>query len=228
MSIGAPKSAGLVADDGFTLVELLVTMFIATVVLFAVLQSADIFRRTTEAQSKTVDTQEQGRAALRTIVQDLREARPVTGASTPLVPTPPAATAAADDLVIAAFVPTASGRVAGWRRYCVSPSPGTTLYAGQRAADAYAAPGICGVPSNGWTYTPLVIDRLRDGTKLFSFSADADFVTHGCAVASATPCLPPAAAIRGVGVRLSIADTPSASAARVTTGAVSFRNRNPQ
>lgn len=199
------------ADGGFTLVELLVTSTIAIIVLFAVLQSADVFRGTSEASSKRTDTQEELRRTLRTLVQELRQAPAPTGAATPLA-NAAGATVSASDLVVF--------NGGGWTRYCAASEPDgrASLYASRTAA---VPTGACG--SEG---TAILRARLRDPEQLFSYVTAADVTAHGCSVTATTACLPPADEVRGVGIRLAVAPADGATAL-VTTGAVSLRNRNP-
>lgn len=197
-------------EGGFTLVELLVTMTLALVVLFAVLQGADIFRSTSEASTRRADTQEQLRRTLRTMVSELRQAPTPSGATSPLV-SPSGAFMSSTDLVV--------NTRQGWTRYCAGGTGQTTLYVSRTSTPPS---GVCG--SGGAVV--VVRDLLRDAGRLFTYTARADFLSNGCAAAATAPCLPPATEVRGLGIRLAIA--PSAgSTPLVTTSAVSFRNRTP-
>jgi len=209
-------------EAGFTLVETLVTMVAATIVLFAILQGADVFRSTTEASSRRTDAQEQLRRTVRTIVTDVRQSITPAGATTPLVPVGGAVSPS--DLVVRAMVTSGSGSQQGWIRYCVS-SDGRSLLAGQSTAASPPA-GACGTGGTGWTYGALVSDRLRDGDRLFTYTADADVSGYGCAASSTGPCLPPPSAVRGIGIRLAVGQD-AGHQPLVTTDAVSLRNRTP-
>jgi type II secretory pathway pseudopilin PulG len=66
-------------QDGFTLVELLVTMVLAFIVFDATLTVLDVYMRQSAAASKRLDAQDQARVAVDRIVRDLRNvASPLT------------------------------------------------------------------------------------------------------------------------------------------------------
>ncbi|MCK9248659.1 MAG: prepilin-type N-terminal cleavage/methylation domain-containing protein [Solirubrobacteraceae bacterium] len=216
-------------DAGFTLVEMLVTMSIATVVLFAILQSADVFSRSAESSRDLADTQDTGRATLRVLVAELRQTRPsAPGAESPIV-TVGGGAVSRRDLIAATYLPDSAQGAPGWVRYCVS-ADGRSLYAGHATGSSLPTPlPACGTDGGGWTHELLVDDRLRD-PNVFSYVTDAD--TGGAACQPTAPadavCLPSPADVRGIGLRLSIADRPSDADARtVLQGAVSLRNRSP-
>ena len=205
-----PQRAELVDDEGFTLVELLVTMTIAVVVLLAVLQGADLFRSTSEASSRRTDTQEQLRRTMRTVVSELRQAPTPTGAVTPLANVG-GATVSSSDLVV--------NTPSGWTRYCAGGTGRTTLYVSRSSG---LPTGACGTGGA----TAIVQNLLRDPDRLFTYTARADLTSNGCAPPSTAPCLPAAGEVRGVGIRLAIAPD-ATSSPLVTTSAVSLRNRTP-
>jgi prepilin-type N-terminal cleavage/methylation domain-containing protein len=68
-------------EDGFTLVELLVAMVISLLVLFATLQSLDVFTRSAAHQTRVTDANNQVRAVMDRTVSDLRGASVITNAA---------------------------------------------------------------------------------------------------------------------------------------------------
>jgi prepilin-type N-terminal cleavage/methylation domain-containing protein len=213
-------------DDGLTLVELLVTMALASVVLFAILGASDILGSSTQDTGRVTDSQEVGRQVVRRITNDTRQAyTPATGAATPIV------SITRSQLVFAAAIASSTGGESnGWISYCAD-SAGS-LFRGQLAAGSYVAPTGCGANTSGWTFTRLVDRRVVSPTTLFSYTADAAYTANNCpqqAPTTATPsppaCLPAPAAVRAVGLRLAVSRRPgSTSGAVVTRAAVSLRN----
>jgi Tfp pilus assembly protein PilW len=61
-------------EEGFTLVELLVGITLAVIVLFATLQSFDVFTSSAAQQSRTTDANDQVRRTMEHVVNDLRGA----------------------------------------------------------------------------------------------------------------------------------------------------------
>ncbi|HEX4363817.1 MAG TPA: prepilin-type N-terminal cleavage/methylation domain-containing protein [Solirubrobacteraceae bacterium] len=98
-------------EDGFSLVELLVAMTIGMIVLFAALQSLDLFSSNAAQQSRATDANDQVRRTMDHTVDDLRGASVILRAS-------------ANDLVYAVPITTGT-RV---QRVCVSAG---NLYASQ-------------------------------------------------------------------------------------------------
>lgn len=210
-------------DHGFTLVEVLVTMALSTIVLFAILGAFDVFSRTSASATNLVTSQESARATLRDMSDALRQSRLPAGETTPIQHTP---TGSTGDLVAASWVDDTSGvQQAGWVRYCVS---GSSLLFGRRIGETWAgagAPGPCAPttgtdPAAGWVYAKA-IDGALANSSVFDFTSDSCFGGTG------TACPPLAADVRSVGIRLGITDGAGRPAARGTTlyGAVSLRNR---
>ncbi len=203
-------------EHGFTLVELLVTMMVTTIVLFAILGASDTFLKQTKTADNTAAAQDAAREAMRDMVAFLRQGRTPTGQTTPI---PAQWTPSRSDLTAAAYVTSATnptpGTVAGWIRYCASSG---SLIVGVRAQDAYSAPGTCTAGSvNGWHQSVVVDGALRDTNKLFDFTSDA---------CTGSACLPSGSAVRAVGIRLAIGTSEGSAAAAlsVVRDAVSFRN----
>lgn len=210
---------------GFTLVELLVTMVIAMIVLFATLQSADLFGSSAKRGNDVTAAQDAARQRVRDLVSFMRQGRVATGQTTPI---PSQWAPSRSDLTVAAYLASATspspGEVAGWVRYCtVTTGQATSLLIGVRAGDAYAAPGACAVndTTNGWLYGVAVKDLIQAPSRLFNFTSTA------CIGTAAAACLPAGIAVSTVGVQLAIAPSVGATTlGSVITDAVSFRNRS--
>lgn len=205
-------------ERGFTLVELLMTMSLALVVLFAILGAADMFARSAGVADKQTAAQDTARATVRSMVSTMRQARPVAGQTTPIAGTP-----TRTDLVVAAYVPTTTGtEEAGWVRYCSTSDPQPSLIMGSRVGDAYAPPGTCSATdtTNGWQHVVVLKQVLHDAGHLF------DYTTSTCT--GATCPAPNVADIMSVGIRVAVGTSPEAAARSnsVVRDAVSFRNRS--
>lgn len=210
--------ATLADEGGFTLIEVLVTIAISMVVLSAILGASEIFARSASVTDKTTAAQDAARATVRSMVHELRQARQLSTATTPIGGTP-----TRTDLVVATYVTSSAGaEVAGWVRYCATADAHPSLVMGTREVDAYAAPGTCSASdtTNGWKHSVMLQGTLQDAAKLF------DYTTNPCSVAScATPTV---ADIQSVGIRVAVGTSPEAAATfnSVVRDAVSFRNRS--
>lgn len=205
-------------EQGFTLIEMLVTMSLALVVLFAILGASEMFARSAGIADKTTAAQDSARATVRSMVHVLRQGRTLSGQTTPIAGTP-----SRTDLVVAAYVTTTSGtEVAGWVRYCATGGAHPSLIKGTRAGDAYLPAGACSVSdtTNGWYQTVMLDRTLQDSSKLF------DFTTSTCTGAACTA--PVVADIQSVGIRVAVGTSPAAAAKfnSIVRDAVSFRNRS--
>ncbi|WP_026911844.1 PulJ/GspJ family protein [Patulibacter minatonensis] len=206
------------SEDGFTLVELLVAMTLGIVVLLATLQAGDLLRTGQQKSSRLTDAQEQSRAVMRTMTTELRQAR---GPATNISPVASTDAASRSDLIASVYLPDGS---TGWVRYCVT-SDGQSLLRGQvtdatGTATAPPAPGTCATSetSGGWRYAALVSGRLSAGSQLF------DYTTTTCTTYTVA-CTRTAAAIRAVGIQLSVRESSSSDARSLTTrSAVTLRN----
>jgi prepilin-type N-terminal cleavage/methylation domain-containing protein len=208
-------------ERGFTLVELLVTMSLATVVLLATLGASDIFSSSARSISRSTDAQDSARTTVRSMVATLRQGRPAPGQDSPI---PAGWTPSRSDLTLATYVDSAGGTATtpGWVRYCAA-ATGTrsSLIMGVRTGDAYAAPGACSATNttNGWTHR-VVLDRtLLTAARLF------DFTSSSC---SGATCLPAAADVQSVGIRVAVGTSREVDGTfnSVVRDAVSFRNRS--
>lgn len=208
------------ADErGFTLIEMLVTMSLALVVLFAILGASEIFSRSAGIADKTAGAQDSARATVRSMVHVLRQGRtPLpSGQTTPIAGAP-----TRSDLVVAAYVTAGGSEVAGWVRYCATGGAQPSLVKGIRVGDAYLPAGACSVSdtTNGWQHTVMLDRTLQDASRLF------DFTTSTCTGADCTA--PVVTDIQSVGIRVAVGTSPQASATHnsVVRDAVSFRNRS--
>jgi prepilin-type N-terminal cleavage/methylation domain-containing protein len=207
-------------DEGFTLVELLVTMAIGTIVLLAILGASDVLGRTTNASSRLTNAQEMARRSVRVMTNDLRQASTASAAATtPLVQL------SRSQLVVATVLDSSSGPQNGWVVYCVDGSG--NLLRGTRTATPYAAPGSCGTGS-GWSFGRMVGGGVTTAPTLFTYTADAAYTANGCPQQAPTtgtpnpaPCLPAPEQVRSVGLRIAVTD---GSRTVVTRAAVSLRN----
>lgn len=217
----SPRHCRALRDErGFTLVEILVTMTLAMIVLFAILSASELFGKSATTISTATEAQDAARTNVRSMVASLRQARFAPGQTSPI---PAAWTPSRSDLTIAAYVPTAAGgTAAGWMRYCAATS-GTqsSLVAGVRVGDAYQAPGTCSATdtSNGWTHAVVVDRNLQNPGALFDFSSSS---------CSGATCLPAGPAVQAVGIQLAIGSSRESTGTTksVVRDAVSFRNRS--
>ncbi|HVF78558.1 MAG TPA: prepilin-type N-terminal cleavage/methylation domain-containing protein [Solirubrobacteraceae bacterium] len=212
------------ADErGFTLIEMLVTMTLGVMVLFAILGAFEVFSTSAAVTDKATAAQDAARANVRNLVVIMRQGRVATGQTTPI----PAGTPTRSDLVVAAYVSSATGpspgAVMGWVRYCAETTGSqSSLIVGVRAGDAYLAPGTCsaGDTTNGWSHAVVLDGTLQNPTRLF------DYTTSAC-TGAACP-LPSGPEVQSVGIRLAVATKPGADETfnSVVRDAVSFRNRS--
>jgi prepilin-type N-terminal cleavage/methylation domain-containing protein len=220
-----PRGGPAGDERGFTLVEVLVSMSLAMVLLFAILGASDVFNKSVSVADKATGAQDSARATVRGMVTVLRQGRVATGQTTPL----PNVTLTRSDLVAATWFPSATeltpgtGTQAGWVRYCAyTNGTQSSLIEGVRVGDVYAAPGACTAAdtTNGWRHAVVLNGTLQDPTRLFDYS------TSACTGGSCA--LPAGPAVQSVGVRVAVATSPGATATynSVVRDAVSFRNRS--
>lgn len=208
-------------ERGFTLVEMLMTMTVGMIVLFAALGASDVFTKTASNADKAAAAQDAARATVRSIVGVLREGRIASGQTTPM---PLTWTPSRRDLTVAAYVkPTGSPTSQpGWMRYCAATSGSqSSLIVGMRVGDAYLPPGPCSASdtTNGWQHYIAIKGTLQSPDKLF------DFTSSACTGAT---CLPTGPDVQAVGIRLVVGSSPGAALIYNSTvrDAVSFRNRS--
>ena len=218
----SPRHRRALRDErGFTMVEILVTMAVAIVVLFAILGASEIFGTSVSTIDSAAGAQDSARTTVRTMVATMRQARFAPGQTSPI---PAAWSPSRSDLTFAAHIPTTSGTGTqpGWVHYCtITSGTQSSLVMGVRSGDAYQAPGACSPTdtTNGWTHS-LVLDRtLQDPGKLFDFSSSS---------CTGSACLPTGPAVQSVGIRLAVGTSREAAGTfnSVVRDAVSFRNRS--
>lgn len=204
-------------DEGFTLIELVVTMALAVGVLLVVLQGFDLFSRSADTATRSTQAQNDARTAVDTMVTTLRQAR-IDPTSTPAV-TPVATTPTATDVTISAWGGT-TGDTKGYARFCTTGTgSGTTLQRGWVSTTATAPPAsTCGVAANGWSYGVLVGGTLQTTQPVFTFQCGATACASYAAATAAT----------AVGIRVAVGtgSTGSTSFNAVIHDAVAFRFQN--
>ena len=87
------RASDIRGDAGFTIVELLVTVLIGTVVLFALFGLVDVALRSQQRVDGRVDSNSRGRLAMEQMVQDLRSSVCVQNGSSSSSPRSPQPTA---------------------------------------------------------------------------------------------------------------------------------------
>jgi len=196
------------AQDGMTIVELLVAMTLSLVVFAATMQVYDVALRTSSRTDKTVNAAERGQQALNRLVRTLREAtawqptRAGGSASSVLLRAQPA------DLAIARVEPRGTPTAGNLRalesvRFCVSDG---RLYQ-QRVAGRVTPAAAC--PDPAWTVV-AVIPGIRNPAEepVFAYGTDAS-------------------GIASVAVQLDVDDDPLRSPpAQTLRGGVQLRNQN--
>jgi hypothetical protein len=203
------------------LVELLITMTLAVVLLLATFAAADALMRGNAKIDRKTDAQQEARRAVSTLVDQLRDARPAPGDTTPLAVQ---AMPTRSSIVFASRLTRDQGPTAqpGWIRVCAtSTTAPAQVLVGTRTAAAYADPGVCAptTTTNGWSYGPLMARNITNPGQLFNFSSGS------CVGATCTPTT--AALVRAittVGVSLQI-DAGRDDPAFVAGDAVAIRNR---
>ena len=209
MRLRGPLGRGLRDERGMTLVEQLITMTISIVVLFSVLQVADVFTAGSAASNKRTEAEDRMRGEMGRFVRDLREAPPVNTGAAPGSITPIIAARAGD------IVFRSPREATGWIRYCTGPAPGATTGNGAlrvgTLSGTYVDPGTScpdGV-SGAWTYG-TVATGLQEAPSLFAYDACPNVATVVCDPATVATVTMRIAMEHGVGrvLRLTSAVTP--------------------
>jgi Tfp pilus assembly protein PilW len=166
------------SEDGFTLVELLVTMLILMVIFGTVLGAFEAFQRFTVTSNARADTQDAVRTAVDAMTQRLRGTVDSGTASGVDRANP-------TDLVVRVVDPTLSGGAnsarQAYQRYCVDPST-QRLYAQTLGWSTAAPAGLpsttaCGPSATGWATTEQLADHVTTtGGNIFSYSPSASAV----------------------------------------------------
>lgn len=183
MNAPTPLRRGLHDERGMSLVELLITMTISIVILFSVLQVADVFSAGSTASNKRTDAEDRMRTEMGTFVRNLRQAPPVNAAAAPGSITPLIAARSGD------IVFRSPREATGWIRYCTGPAPGSTTGSGAlrvgTLSGTYVDPGTScpdGV-SGAWNYGTIATG-LAETQSLFAYDACPDVATVACAPAT--------------------------------------------
>jgi prepilin-type N-terminal cleavage/methylation domain-containing protein len=141
-------------EDGFTLVELLVTIVISMVVTFATLQTLDGFSSNAARQTRLMDADDQTRLVMDRLVRDLRHASAVTRAG-------------ANDLVYAV---SDSPTVTRYARICIDGSG--DLWSSQSTTSS--SPGTsCPTVATGWSGARLTTRTSANTTAKPLFTYDS-------------------------------------------------------
>jgi type II secretory pathway pseudopilin PulG len=196
------------SEDGFTLVELLVTMLIMMIIFGAVLGALEAFQRQSGTANRRGDNQDVARRTMDRVTEALRG---VVGSGT----TTAVERAATDDVVFrtvdSGSPPQSGGSNAArlmFRRFCVDGSG--NLYDQKKFWTTSAVPGVpsglCGV-ATGWDGTQKLADHITNsGGSIFSYN-------------------PSATSVSSIGVDLSVDLDPNQTPAATTlTSGVSLRN----
>lgn len=217
------------AQDGFTLVELLVSCALMILVLSATLGALDVFGKTTATNQKVSDAQDQARNTLDRMAWELRNATAyqVTSSGTPSA----ISRALPWDIVFKTVDPTStpSGsqnannvmRV----RYCLY-TPTNTLYRQVQTWSGTSTPPSVpsdpGCPGTGWTNTGVVATSVVNGgsRRVFTYNQQDENDVSAAAPASNSD-------IASVRARLYVDVNPGqAPAETVLATGVFLRNQN--
>lgn len=169
-------AATLRAEDGFTLVEVLLTSVLMIVVLGATLTTLNSFERTVKANDQLNDAQDETRAALDLMARDMRNlASPTPGE-------PEAIDVNAEWEMV--FQSEGKAKPDGSLnaqnttrvRYCLD-KPTTTLYRQTQLWETAAPPAIPGdgsCPGAGWTKSQALATHVVNGDRpIFTYNATA-------------------------------------------------------
>jgi prepilin-type N-terminal cleavage/methylation domain-containing protein len=155
----------LAAEDGFTLVELLVAMTVSVLLLLATLGALDAFNNGVVVTSRLTDASDQARRQVATMVSVLRDA----GAPTPVTGSAPTTVvqAGANDIVfLSTSWPGDSGTGASANhieRYCLDTATGKVWFNGLKAGTAGSTTPGAACPStvSGWTSSLVTSNSLN-------------------------------------------------------------------
>lgn len=152
-------------DAGLTLIELLVTMTLSLIVLFAVLGTSELFGSKSALNTKMTSAEDGLRQQVDVLVRGLRDAPPVDPAGAAGTVTP-IAYAGAHDLIF-------RGQAAGsYVRYCLDSGPAAGTFVLRRGVmtGTYAYPGAAcpsGI-SGAWQYGTIAGD-VQNGATVFEY-----------------------------------------------------------
>lgn len=174
-----PTCTRLRAEDGFTVIELLVGSSISVVLLLATLMTFDAFSSASARNDKLVQTEDAMRDVVDTMSTEIRNAQISSAAgSTPLL------RADAVDLVVRNYDASGAARLI---RYCVD-TTNRSLYR-EFAADGTALPVGCPATSGSWSSVAAISKKVANTVA----STDALFKPNTTS---------PLSSIRSVGISL--------------------------
>jgi type II secretory pathway pseudopilin PulG len=153
------------AEDGFTLIEVLVAMTVSIIVLLATLGALDAFNSGVAANNRLTDATDQARRQVATMVSVLRDA----GAPTPVTGSAPATVvqAGVNDIVfLSTSWPGDSGTGVSSNhveRYCLDTTARKVWFNGLKSGTAGSAtPGAaCPSTASGWTSSLVASNVLN-------------------------------------------------------------------
>ena len=156
----------LVREDGFTIVELLVSMSISTILVFAALGGLDVFNKGTADSTRLIVSEDQARSSVQRVVGVLRNAgvpSPLAGGAQPAT----IIAAGGNDLVFrSSSWPGESGvGVTGSHvvRLCLDTATRTLWFDGIHVGTAGpTTPGAaCPSVATGWTHKPMATNVIN-------------------------------------------------------------------
>jgi type II secretory pathway pseudopilin PulG len=166
----------LVAEEGFTLVELLVAMTVSIIVLLATLGALDAFNGGVAANNRLTDASDTARREVAEMVRVLRDGGPPTPTSGAQPTT--VVQAGANDLVfLSRSWPGESGIGSSSNhveRYCLNTTTRTLWFDGLKAGTSGSAtPGAaCPSTASGWTHRAIATDVLSSvANPIFAYGA---------------------------------------------------------
>lgn len=157
----------IVAEDGFTLAEVLVTMAISMTLLLATLATFDVFTSNTVKNNNVTAAQDATRAQLDDMVANLRNAGSSTGSTVVL-------RADASDVVVNTDRPgygfTTSPPAQGTARYCLDSAANGKLWFNWNATPNTLPSATC--PAAGWSQRVLLTNTRNQANSQGLFSYD--------------------------------------------------------
>jgi type II secretory pathway pseudopilin PulG len=169
------------SEDGFTVIELLLTLVVLLVVLFAVFSTFDAFSAGSASNSRLTQAQDDLRSKVDAMTRSLRNATPITSTLPAIVR--PAPGQAGNDIVFSSFGDGTSttGR---YSRFCVDTST-QTLWATRSPSSTYSDPGSA-CPGT-WSASLLLRGGVTNSTSAPLFAVDSGGRTVGIGLRAAVP-----------------------------------------
>jgi Tfp pilus assembly protein PilV len=163
----------LSSEEGFTIVEVMITSVLMVVVLGATLTALTSFQRNTATNQRQNDGQDEARRTLDLLARDLRNL------ASPVVETPEAVDRnGAQDLIFQSegrgtASPTANVRNTQRVRFCLAPDG--NLHRNVQtweSAGVPAAPSGSACPGTGWNSSTVVAENVVNGTRpIFTYNS---------------------------------------------------------